>query len=65
MFLVHSRPKGGSRATGNEPLHDTSNSNVVRVINFALSRNLIVKSEAFLQCDIYKLIGRILMERPA
>jgi hypothetical protein len=32
---------------GNESLHEISNSNVVRVVNFATSRNLTVKSIMF------------------
>jgi hypothetical protein len=33
--------------TGNESLHEISNDNGVRVVNFATSKNLIVKSTTF------------------
>jgi hypothetical protein len=39
---------------GNETLHEASNDNGVRVINFATSKNLIVKSTTFPHCDIHK-----------
>jgi hypothetical protein len=39
---------------GNESLHEISNVNGVRVVNFATSRNLIVKSTMFLRCNIHK-----------
>jgi hypothetical protein len=39
---------------GNESLHKTSNDNRVRVVNFATSKNLIVKGTAFPYCDIHK-----------
>jgi hypothetical protein len=32
---------------GNESLHETSNDNRVRTVNFATSKNLIVKSTTF------------------
>jgi hypothetical protein len=32
---------------GNESLHEASNDNGVRVVNFATSKNLIVKSTTF------------------
>jgi hypothetical protein len=38
----------------NESLHEASNDNGVRVINFAASKNLIVKSTTFTQRDIHK-----------
>jgi endonuclease/exonuclease/phosphatase family metal-dependent hydrolase len=38
---------------GNESLHEASNDNGVRVVNFATSKNLIVKSSTF-PCDIHK-----------
>jgi exonuclease III len=40
---------------GNESLHEASNHNGVRVVNFATSKNLIVKSTTFPHCDIHKL----------
>jgi hypothetical protein len=40
--------------TGNESLHEISNDNGVRVVNFATSKNLIVKSTMFPLCKIHK-----------
>jgi hypothetical protein len=37
-----------------ERLHEVSNDNRVRVVNFATSKNLIVKSTTFSHCDLYK-----------
>jgi hypothetical protein len=39
---------------GNESLHEISSDNAVRVVNFATSKNLVVKSKMFPQCKIYK-----------
>jgi endonuclease/exonuclease/phosphatase family metal-dependent hydrolase len=39
---------------GNESLNEASNDNGVRVVNFATSKNLIVKSTTFPQRDIHK-----------
>jgi hypothetical protein len=39
---------------GNESLHEASNDNGVRVVNFAASKNLIVKSTTFPHRDIHK-----------
>jgi hypothetical protein len=39
---------------GNEGLHDSSNVNGVRVVNFATSKNLIVKSTTFPHREIRK-----------
>jgi hypothetical protein len=39
---------------GNESLHEASNDNGVRVVNFATSRNLIVKSTTFPFRDIHE-----------
>jgi hypothetical protein len=39
---------------GNESLHEASNDNGVRVVNFATSKNLIVKSTKFPHRDIHK-----------
>jgi exonuclease III len=47
---------------GNESLHEISNDNGVRVVNFATSKNLIVKSSMFPHCNIINLLGH-LMER--
>jgi hypothetical protein len=38
----------------NENLHETSNYNGVRVVNFATLKNLIVKSRTFSHHDIHK-----------
>jgi hypothetical protein len=43
-------------AIGNESLHEASNDNGVRVVNFATSKNLIVKSTTFSNRDIHKHI---------
>jgi hypothetical protein len=42
------------RVIGNENLHEASNDNGVRVVNFATSKNLIVKSTTFPHCDIHR-----------
>jgi hypothetical protein len=39
---------------GNESLHEASNGNGVRVVNYATSKNLIVKSTTFPHRDIHK-----------
>jgi hypothetical protein len=39
---------------GNESLHQDSNDNGARVVNFATSKNLVVKSNMFLQLNIHK-----------
>jgi hypothetical protein len=40
--------------TGNESLHEFSNNNRDRVVNFATTKNLTAKSTIFLQCNIHK-----------
>jgi hypothetical protein len=40
---------------GNESLHEVSNDNGVRVVNFATSKNLTVKSTTFAHRNIHKL----------
>jgi hypothetical protein len=40
---------------GKETLHEISNDNGVRVVNFSTSRNLTVKSTIFPHCNIHKL----------
>ena len=40
--------------TGNESLYQDSNDNVVRIVNFAVSKNLVVKSTMFPHSNIYK-----------
>jgi hypothetical protein len=39
---------------GSENVHEVSNVNVVRVVNFATSKNLISKSTTFPHSDIHK-----------
>ena len=39
---------------GNESLHQDSNDNGVRIVNFATSKNLVVKSTMFPHRDIHK-----------
>jgi hypothetical protein len=60
---------------GNESLHETSNDNRVRVVNFATSKNLVVKITMFPHRKIHKYtwtspdgktlnqIGHILVDR--
>jgi exonuclease III len=40
--------------SGDEILHEASNDNGVRVVNFATSKNLIVKCTTFPNCDMHK-----------
>ena len=40
--------------TGNESLHQDSNDNGVRIVSFAMSKNLVVKSMMFPHRDIHK-----------
>ena len=40
--------------TGNESLHQDSNDNGVRIVNFATSKNLVVKNTMFLHRNIHK-----------
>jgi hypothetical protein len=40
---------------GNESLHEISNNNGVRVVNFATSKNLTAKSTMFPHCNIHKV----------
>jgi exonuclease III len=44
---------------GNESLHEASNDNGIRVVNFATSKNLIVKSTTFPRRDIHKNTWRL------
>jgi hypothetical protein len=39
---------------GNESLHEISNDSGVRVLKFATSRNLVVKSKIFPHCNVHK-----------
>jgi hypothetical protein len=54
-FLGHFNAKVGKKdifkpTIGNESLHEMSKNNGVRVVNFATSKNLIVKSTMFPLC---------------
>jgi len=40
--------------TGNESLHQDSNDNGVRIVNFATSKNLAIKSTTFPHRNIHK-----------
>jgi hypothetical protein len=48
---------------GNESLHENSNDNGFRAVNFATSRNLTVKSSIFPHLNIHKDTWTSLMER--
>jgi hypothetical protein len=50
-------------AIGTESLHEIGNDNGVRLVNFATSKNLIVKSTMFPHCNIHILIWRDLFSR--
>jgi hypothetical protein len=50
---------------GNESLHDISNDNGVRVVHFATSKNLIVKSRMFPHVKIHKYTLTTQMGKPA
>ena len=42
------------KAIGSESLHQDSNDNEVRIVNFATSKNLVAKSTMFLHRNIHK-----------
>jgi hypothetical protein len=48
---------------GNESLHEISNDNGIRVVNFASSKNLIVRSTMFPLVTFINSLGRLLIER--
>jgi hypothetical protein len=48
---------------GNESSHEISNGNGVRVVNFATSKNLTVKSTMFPHVTFINLLGHLLMGR--
>jgi hypothetical protein len=59
MLLGDFNAKGGREeffkpTIGTESLHEISNDNAVRVVNFAISKHLIVKSTMFPLCNINK-----------
>jgi hypothetical protein len=51
------------QTVGTESLHEISNDNGARVVNFATSKNLTVKSTVFPHRNILNLLGQLLMER--
>jgi hypothetical protein len=48
---------------GNESLHELSNDNGVRVVNFATSKNLIVKSKTIHITTFINILGHLQMEK--
>jgi endonuclease/exonuclease/phosphatase family metal-dependent hydrolase len=48
---------------GNESLHQDSNDNGVRIVNFATSKNLVVKSTMFQHRNIHNQIDHILIDK--
>jgi hypothetical protein len=59
ILLGHFNAKVGredifKQIIGSESLHEACNDNGVRVVNFATSKNLIVKSTTFPHCNIHK-----------
>jgi hypothetical protein len=57
-ILLDFNAKGGKEVIfkpriGNEILHEINNDSGVRVVNFAMSKNIIVKN-TFLHCNIQK-----------
>jgi hypothetical protein len=46
---------------GNESLHEASNDNGVRVVNFATSKHLIVKSTTFPHLNIINTLGLLMV----
>ena len=51
--------------TGNESLHQDNNDNGVRTVNFATSKNVVVKSTMFAHRDIHKYTWTSPDGRPA
>jgi hypothetical protein len=49
---------------GNESIHEISNDNEVRVVNFATSKNPRVKSIMFPHRNIINILGRLQMGKP-
>jgi hypothetical protein len=52
-------------AIGNESLDEISNDNGVRLVNFATSKNLRVKSTMFHIAKSINILGRLLMGKPS
>jgi hypothetical protein len=48
---------------GNESSHEISNDNGIRVVNFATSKNLVVKSTMFPHRSFLNTLGPLLMKR--
>jgi hypothetical protein len=53
-FQCQSRQGSHSLTVGNESLHEISNAKGVRLVNFAISKNLGVKNTMFPHCNIHK-----------
>jgi exonuclease III len=49
---------------GNESLHEISNDNGVRLVNFATTKNLTLKSTIFAHCNITNILGCFHMRNP-
>jgi hypothetical protein len=54
ILLRDFNAKVGKPTIGNESPHKISNDKEVSVVNFVTSKNLVVKSMTFPDCDIYK-----------
>ena len=67
MLLGAFNAKVGSgsifKPISNESLHQDSNDNGVRIVNFATSNNLVVKSTIFLHRNIHKYTSTLLLGR--
>jgi hypothetical protein len=48
---------------GNESLHEISNDNGVRVVNFATCKNTLLKVQSFHIATFINVLGHLLMER--
>jgi hypothetical protein len=47
---------------GNESLHEVTNDSGIRVVNFATSKNLVIKSTMFLVAELMNTPGPLLRE---
>jgi hypothetical protein len=68
IFLGDSNAKVGrgdifKQTIGNESLHETSNDNMIGVVNFATPKNLVVKRISFHTANFITSLGLLLMER--
>jgi hypothetical protein len=62
IMLVHFSEEVGrgdvfKSAIGDESVHEINNDKGARVVNFAISENIIVKSKMFQYCNIHKYNG--------